>query len=1627
MVTGDNLLERAVLNFPRDTDIRKRKTSNGARLLKAIVDEADDFNKAIEKLRQSFFAVYYKKHADDIIFQIKRALIGSIEEFDALALIDNSITLTRDENEFIKDKESVYYSDGYLYLHEADEYIDYTINGNKYSAKTNSYYVWNIIDEFALYAGIERMEQESNESLLSRCFLSFSNSPSSTKQGLKNAIQNVVSNTEVLHNDDISIEPITKDNVYEEVEDGSLIEILSAINADVYREKRWNLNRWEHPFKKLLYAPHQWDIAISTKQNGVGGNDDLKVVSAEEVDDRNSTNIQIGFYKESEASIFDYIRNNDFHADIPLTFSKVSNVLKSKRIDYKILAEEIPTISKDNVIALYKNATGSIQYKLEDIVANTLDVEGMIVEGGKLEDGKQYKLLFEPTSAYSEMAIYNCSLNGSDEENLLKPQKSFEYVNGVFKNKFVKAHIDKIKRLYNKQNLMDTIDGIQILDSSEAAHGEIDVRNMENQYVQYKVTCPMTKITSNGAIVKYDKFSLVDDHTLHSEKENAFISFKVKAKELKFLFAEGNANIDITIDGETTSEVAYKNKQYEFNLSEPKQIEVQIKTVNTLPCTVKNIEYNSYIFNMNLASGEFYSTFSGLVLPDQKSNFIYFDMQTFTGYSPVLEYIHVGNSMKNSKYETEVFLGDSAKRLLVDSTCNVTLIEMQGDEEVNRIENYRTNNLYTNTSSMSKYIQVNIPEYNKVDTTSIQFTHLSKNGLSAPFICIQPNETIEFFTISGSYSQLVARYSVSEILKTNDTLYSSKILSGFIRKNDSDILRIFKSDLGVNFDLIKIETVQENVTGTFVTDISKNINFVGKEYNDDFEYFYLSSASNEQYIAYNRVNVIKNKSTGISIVDLFTPRIPENKNMVYRLFGQDDVEIVFENTQADWSIDLNTVSINLRDSILDSDNYETEEITLSKNFLLSPTMYLTNPMDIENKSIDLSEYMLKTDDYLSIMYKDDNDEIDSFYIENDGFNKLKKSNVYKITKVVLSNGDTVPSDQYTLLKDEGIIIWNNATAGIFVEVFYNYKVPKAISIQDVSKMYDIIGYKVDALELLRTVSLKDVTETMLLPNDVYSSSMEATYVDVKSSNPNYYASVQNDKLIVEKISDEDDLLIKNGYFYHSGNEYYQFANRHELIDEKNDDIEYLNTSRIGNRINFTQSSKNYLPDSNMYLSSVERISEFDFEKSYNVNEASKIGVLSSCDQMHNWRLFDMNISLTEGLNGLGLLFNPYSEYSYAYLDITSGLSEDSIITLYANTKEDIQVMEERLVYDMPLDESLVVSNKWTMEQKNKIYTLDMKGKYKENVRYYLYVKGMALLDDIIITDNREANLISIHKKNDEMFGIFIPSPLAKDEKITLPIDPLDARSLNIELDSDGMLTTSNSISWGYTLIKSFSDASLSELSLESFDEVKDCYVYTENRNSKLTTAPVPISNTKSVRSVIINIHELTDRIKNYSVSAYTCKTANGTYKPISSTLNDGVVEINGKYVQGYVKLSIYTKNKCAIDKIDVYAQYVESNEQLGSHKKSSGELLTKVYDIGEPTKFRVSNIDIESTSEDDYSIQVRCVRQDYEDEVYTDWYDYSESKENHVFDGYEFIQFRISFYSALTRIGVHNFTIEVME
>lgn len=261
MFNYKEMIKRAVEYFPLWSDIRKRTNKSiGGQLVDSALKETLEIESAIKQYKDFYFLTKYEGKEDDVVAFVYATTIGKIDNVSNIEVIYNEVSylLTIDINEFYDNKNYVYYENGILYVKEEtvneNKNIDVYLDNQKYTYVLSRQHVWNIFDEYAIFVGLERYENETNKQLKDRILFATKNPGNATEQGLKNSIITELMSIIDIEEKDIDVSRVTPENLmkpYKEYK--NLLSMLDTINKDCLKDKRWDLDKWEYNFKSISF------------------------------------------------------------------------------------------------------------------------------------------------------------------------------------------------------------------------------------------------------------------------------------------------------------------------------------------------------------------------------------------------------------------------------------------------------------------------------------------------------------------------------------------------------------------------------------------------------------------------------------------------------------------------------------------------------------------------------------------------------------------------------------------------------------------------------------------------------------------------------------------------------------------------------------------------------------------------------------------------------------------------------------------------------------------------------------------------------------------------------------------------------------------------------------------------------------------------------------------------------------------------------------------------------------------------------------------------------------------------------------------------------------------------------
>ncbi|WP_139995290.1 hypothetical protein [Kurthia sp. Dielmo] len=1612
MLDKKQLYENAIMHFPRRSDIRKRKTSNGAKLLRSILEEADDFNQAIEELRASFFAINYKGKADELLLNLSMFPVGSVADDIQM----DGFTQALDENHFMNDAQTFIVEDGFCYLHRQNTlFVSYRANGDTYTAQLKDMTYWNIIDEFAMISSIDRFDNESNEELLNRVFLSYRNVTNSSAIGLKNAIINAVSNHVEIIPDDIVIEPMNEQNLHTYFDEIELIENLSFINKDVLRQKVWGRSKWEHPFAGIENVPSEWDVVMPAVQDGVG---DIRATYAKDISDSLFKRAVVNTYNKSEAMISNYMLSNNIDVDINLGLTKLSNRLNSKKVSYKVSAEKVTDVSND-VIRLNNEYSGRSVGHLQDIVANLTDYRANITSNNLLEAGHDYRVTVEAEGDYDALKVEQLELLNSDgsKRSYLQPNAGFKKdSDGNYIPDNILKRINSTEDMYNVQNFVTTLDGIELEDTANKGHAEISIEGASNKYLIIKESCQMVSFTGNNALLKAEGFTLTNG-MLTSRNESDRITIEMTCRNMQFAVSSGRINYDLYVNGENVaSESNITTDDVKYSFDKPTKIKMVIRPVGTQSTILSNFMYNNYELSMSVDGASLYhnNTFGHIIYEADPGAKLILDMSCKTGFSPVIEYIHIGGIVKGKKYVVSNIIPKEDSLLLLKADGAITVEDLTDG----RVIGHESDMVLAlrNNGATPMNVKLNIANYTDFSIENYTINRIFTAGVENYYLSLQPGASISSFITNGTYKKSVYEKTIKDVLNTQN-VYVSSYQNGFfdgISGHEVKLVRDMFSD-APTFNSCEIIS-KSNVRYNFMATANSSISVETTYFKQDFVQIGCVAIAGEQHICYNTQRVLSSITENIQVARLFYPELEASQLYCFYIeTSTSGAKVTFMDTNIGTSYIGEYVKIELDNFASDESNYIKESVVVRRNAVLSNVMYLDRTFVKEGKEIDLAEYMISPPQGLEVVYANGTEQAsESFYAEQDGFNKLKKSNIESIDYIMV-NGSKVSSALYTLLNKEGIICWNDESLyGKTIDIRYRFKVPMSLRVLSLDYLYEKVGYKVDTLEHTGTFVFDNVGTYVELSDSEYSSISEADSYTIEVNNENYRATIIGKMLIFQLINDDDAILVNSGYYYRGGNEYYHFAQPFEADTTGANGIKIENGMKYAGQLKLSQESENFMPNSSMFLNKIETVSHIDFVNEYNVNETSGAKTYTACDHAAFWNTYNMSTGLVDSYNGYGLNFTSNDEAGYAMLQLNKlFLEKRGVVSLYASQQPFIAVGYQNANGDNLNDSFAPVKKVPMIEHTKNLWELDVTTYLVKGQSIFLYINQAMTVDDIVTGVNITEDM---HTTNVERYGIGFSFRRSKDEVITIPLAQEDLLYKGCEFYK-GAIRQESSLNWGYTNIKKFAE-NWNDVSYTGMELYKQNAIVNRTNSGTFETKAATIPRLKYVSELLIYVEELKNN-PDIEISVLTSKTSNGTYRTVNvSKIGNGVIVLEAGALDAYVKIAATIVGEAHIKAIDIYVAYNSYDGNMSLTYNTNSNFTTKIYDLGSVVDFKVKN---ELTAED-ARLYVRGIRMDGRNFVPTKWYDIAEE---HEFVQYKFLQFKLMLETEDAYAKINNFTVEV--
>ena len=1693
MFDYSNMIKRAIEFFPIWSDIRKRGTKSiGGMVVNSALEETLELEKAIQAYKDFYFLDKYQDKEEEVIAYVYAANVGTLEDLDNTSIIynDQEYFITLDIDEFYSNETLAYYENGLIYIQEAlynknnINSIILSIDDYKYTYTLERKHVWNIFDEFACFVGLERHTNESNTSLKERILFSTKNLGSNTEEGLKNAIMSeLIGMFPEMQSEEIEITKLTPESLTKPYKEfNSLLDMLSSINRDVLKDKRWDLDKWSYDFKSIAFLDNVWDDVVETYQNGIGHGDDLKVVIA---DNDTTTDADIVLYNKSTVKLDKYVADKHIKKNINFKLKRYENILNPIKAKYAIKASEAIDITHENIeLSVFENNEKKESRKIEEIYKIGKGVTS--VDNSKITDDKPYRLEFYSDSNFDGMkiskakVIYKHKTTGEiiESRNLLKAAPGFSYnASGELVNTSIKKTVKSVNHFNQYENLADSKSGIVLAPNRNEGKAVLNVSGLGLNLVNIDIENQLADIPKS--LIKYNQFCFWREDELvfryDTNKERKF-EIETEANMISFKLLEGDADVFIEIDGVTEYFKISGNRNVEiFSESSklsPKKMKVTVISNSVVTTKFSDFKYCCHTVDLKLQYGALIKDSEGYRLPNFAVNSLIVSMSSKTSSSPVLKSIYIGADIRQLRYKTEVIESrPNTNRIIeIKSNCLADLLHVDAvGNTISKTENYVPATSYKAVQD-DAWIRLNTDEYESIKeiTTSVGAIHvIEESGKLYYNVSLKMGQTVNSVIIDGvknvpaktiTLEKMIQSY-IPHFDKETDRIYACKLCKGLlVADNDPDNPKLtivnIKSNIftGVNASYYKFTKLPNTLGIVFNNDTSE---IHSSETNLPFNSISFMPGGTKVYQAINEANIYTGEVRGIKILNNFSPILNSSALMYYQVEPFESnvkYEVKFSSTiESDnsfddllnWSVGLKDIAIKTPIDLSNTENYEISELEVTDEVLLSRHIELQKSYKIgDNREVFTNRYMIipESGTVLYERYSDNQNQSlivqEEIIMEEDGFTKLAYSNIDEMLYTGFSpysGSNELLVKDFELLKDEGIILWTNKdyiNASRKVYLRYTIKNPIAILL-DEDLLYKAIGYNVDAYDEVGRFKIAGVDDGYRFDLRQIDNYQDVDMVYTICSSPAFQADGFNDILTFKKIVNRDTILVRTGYYYINGREYYLFPSKDEIVLDEEKYIDMENVELSGEEITLFKRTDNYVRNSEMLFRGMNELYNFDASKSQ-VKGVSAINSITACDSFNSWNVFGTKMVLKDGLNQLGISFMPEIPNGYAYIELTDYLEKgDNYLSFWAEKSLEVFIGEEKKYLGLNFPDSISIKIGQEIPYRDdEIRTITIK--QDDNKKYYLIVKGQGTIDDIILSN--DISSISAHTKNIDLLGLSINEGFKQGQKHRVFLNSnKDAINKGAALTKDGYVKTASNMYWGISPLKSYdSKEDFATCSTENI-HFENSYVRTGRTEGYIETAPIYLDNPMTIKRVIVKANEIGfDDMRGFKIQILSSNTREGVYMPIN-TFNDNYGYVYGDALLKYIKIKVTMPDNKFLNNLNIYAEYKSTEANAPKVlMPSSGELITKIYDAQYSTDYRIREISIADISNiNDVEIQVRASKEDYSADVWHPWQTL-ELKHNLTlknelkFYGTRFFQIKVLLKTSNAFIKINNIDIEVM-
>ena len=1124
----------------------------------------------------------------------------------------------------------------------------------------------------------------------------------------------------------------------------------------------------------------------------------------------------------------------------------------------------------------------------------------------------------------------------------------------------------------------------------------------------------------------------------------------------------------------------------------PHKLTIEISVLCLDDVKISNFNYKNYTFDISSNNGELSLQENGLLKINSMftNTTLTFRLASALGDSPVIHNISIGNNFNNSYSTIKIPYKTDCDRIInIKTNAHVTLFKIKSDGTLEKDMTFNHIPEFEGTSDNAE-IKIDLSNYDNITSVLSNggfVETIVDNGAIFYYLKLKKGDKASYVTIKGQLTNEAREITLKELIKyqipdydsINDKIYCSMLSDGLVvsRKNPGgDPYNVFvqltsKAINGINAYKYILKT-PGHIGVIFGSNNGDKIR--SNTTSNDFDYISLYPAMAEIYKAINECNVVQKDTRNISIVNNFAPVLNTNKYLFYtiELFDKtiNNTIVKFHNELTkdapieelpNWSIGTSNSMVAIENKVIDIYNvasYDSNDMIISVEEELSDTIDIKDSYSLTDSTVlNVEHHILKIDDdRVEILYQEYNGKSETEHllkhetinINNSGFNKLVCSNIdriYHLSSVPYTTHYIIEDIPHILIKDAGIIAWNDKVNYDYLYIVYSIKKPIAFKF-DEDYLYEKIEYDTLAYSKLDTIikqeiedgekiNIKNEINNLYLSNKIDYSFDDVDLIYAECSEPTFESIIDKDSVITfNKFIEEDTVLIKTGYYYINGREYYLFSNNdnHKLSNTKF--YELSNADLSEGEFRTYKETNNYLYNSEMRLKSLSETFNLNTINSP-VKGVSLLKTITACDSFNEWKCFGMKMKLEKGLNDLGIQFTSEVVNGYCYLDITDYLEDGANylsfyssqgLTTYIGVEKDYLNVKFNRALNIKLEEEIISIDEQDNIRNTVIYKVDNK------IRYYLVLKGNGIIDDIILSTNQQ--LSNSHIKNINKLGLNFEDKRVQGDIIRLSLNNnKDYTPYKAGLMSDGYIKNTSSIDWHTTNI----------MTLDIDNDFRNCvlnnvgvnsnYIYTDVLTGYVETPIINLNNPKTVKNLIVKINDIDfPNMQGFTCEILSANEPDGQFVS-KQMLYSNIGSISGDNLFKYVKLRINMPANKIINSIALFAEYRSTTENpLPVGFNQSGSIESKIYDLQQVIDSKIKNIKIEEISKvDDIFIYIRASQDTDRIDIWTDWKqvvfdDKGMILNNIVLKNSRFVQYKIVLKTRDAYIKFKNIELEVM-